>query len=316
MQGFKHVVAALCLAGAVGAQAAYPEREIRMVVNYGAGGVTDVATRVMVKALEARLGQPVVVENKPGGQATLGPAYVARQPADGYTLGVVTFSAVAITPHMVRTPYTADDFNFIGGFGRFRYGLAVQADSPYRNVQDFLAAARDKPLFFATPGAPNNLAFFDMGTKYGAKFEQVLYKSGTESVSALVGGQVQAVIQTPSEILPQVEGGRLRLLASVSPARWDNLPDMPTMTEQGVDVAIDSWMGIAVPRGTPPAVRARLEAALQAAMQDPALREGLNKMGIDPVWASGQDYDKMLREGYATMRARLERAGAPVLPKP
>jgi len=315
MKWLKYGVVVAWLGTSLGTHAAYPEREIRMVVNYGAGGVTDVATRVMAKVLEARLRQPVVVENRPGGQATLGPAYVARQKPDGYTVGVITFSAVAITPHMVRTPYTADDFSFIGGFGRYRYGLAVKADAPYQNLQEFLAAAREKTLFFAAPGAPNNLAFFDMGTKYGAKFEQVLYKSGTESVSALIGGQVQAVIQPPSEILPQVEGGRVRLLASVSPARWDNLPELATMKEQGVDVAIESWMGIAVPRGTPPAVREKLETALREAMQDPSLRKGLSAMGIDPVWMSGQDYDTMLREGYSTMRARLEQAGAPVLPK-
>ena len=315
MKWFIHALIAR-MAGASAAHAAgYPEREIRMVVNYGAGGVTDVATRLLAKALEARLGQPVVVENKPGGQATLGPAYVARQRADGYTVGVVTYSAVAITPHMVKVPYTSDDFDFIGGFGRFRYGLAVQADSPYRTLQDFIEGARRQTLFFATPGAPNNLAFFDLGAKYGARFEQVLYKSGTESVTALAAGQVQAVIQTPSEILPQVDAGRLRLLASVSPARWHDRPDMPTMKEQGVDVEIDSWMGIAVPRGTPEPVRRTLQTALRDVMGSPELIDGLNRMGIDPVWASAAEYEKKLREGYASMRDRLEQAGAPVLPR-
>lgn len=302
---------------ALGAQASsYPTKEIQVVVNYGVGGVTDTATRLLAPLLEKELGQTIVVVNKPGGQATLGPSFVARQKPDGYTVGVVTYSAVAITPHLIDVPYTAKDFEFVGGYGRFRYGLAVQADSPYKTVKDFVEAGKksDKPLFFGAPGAPNNIAFFDLAKMTGARLEQVLYKSGTESVMAVAGKQVEAAIQTPSEILPHVKSGKVRLLASVSPERWSDLPDMPTMKEAGYDVAIDSWMGLALPAGTPKDIVERLDKALANAMKDAKLIESLNNMGIDPVWMSGADYGKRLADGYVNTRASLEMSGVPLVP--
>lgn len=317
----KTIAAMLCggamTLAAMGAQAAsYPTKEIQVVVNYGVGGVTDTATRLLAPLLEKELGQTIVVVNKPGGQATLGPSFVARQKPDGYTVGVVTYSAVAITPHLIDVPYTAKDFEFVGGYGRFRYGLAVQADSPYKTVKDFVEAGKksDKPLFFGAPGAPNNIAFFDLAKMTGARLEQVLYKSGTESVMAVAGKQVEAAIQTPSEILPHVKSGKVRLLASVSPERWSDLPDMPTMKEAGYDVAIDSWMGLALPAGTPKDIVERLDQALANAMKDPKLVESLNAMGIDPVWMSGADYGKRLADGYVNTRPSLELTGVPLVP--
>ncbi|CAM3920180.1 tripartite tricarboxylate transporter substrate binding protein [Bordetella muralis] len=317
MGWMRYLLAGLCISFSMSmvCAAAYPDREVRLIVNYGAGGVTDVAARLLAKALEQELKKPVVVENKAGAQATLGPAHLMRQPPDGYTLGIITLSAVSITPHMIDVPYTIDDFEFIGGSGRYRYGLAVQANAPYKTVQEFVQAARGakgQPLFFGTPGAPNNLAFFDIAKKTGANLEQVLYKSGTEAVTALAAGQIAAVIQTPSEITPFVESGKVRLLASASPDRWQTLPDMPTLKEAGVDVEIGSWMGVAVPKGTPASVRSRLEQALAAAMKNPDLVSGLSKMGIDPAYLSGQDYAQLLKQEYKLMLPRLEAAGAPV----
>ncbi len=295
--------------------AGYPDQEVQLVVNYGAGGVTDVATRVLAKALEKQLHKPIIVSNKPGAQATLGPAFVARQKPDGYTVGVVTYSAAAIMPHLIEVPYTTSDFEFIGVFGRFRYGLVVNAASPYKSVRELVEAAKtsEKPLFFGAPGAPNNIAFFELAQVSGAKFEQVLYKSGTESVSAVAGGQVAAAIQTPSEILPQVDSGRVRLLASVSPERWEDRPDIPTMPEAGYDVIIDSWMGLALPKGAPKEVSQRLEQALAAAMKDPELKAGLNRMGVDPVWMSGPAYTEKIIQGYKDMRPKLEQTGHPLV---
>lgn len=317
MSWMRYLLAGLCISFSMPmvCAASYPDREVRLIVNYGAGGVTDVAARLLAKALEQELKKPVVVENKAGAQATLGPAHLMRQAPDGYTLGIITLSAVSITPHMIDVPYTIDDFEFVGGSGRYRYGLAVQADAPFKTVQEFVQAARDAkghPLFFGTPGAPNNLAFFDIAKKTGANLEQVLYKSGTEAVTALAAGQIAAVIQTPSEITPFVESGKVRLLASVSPDRWQTLPEMPTLKEAGVDVEIGSWMGVAVPKGTPAAVRSRLEQALAAAMKNPDLVSGLSKMGIDPAYLSGQDYAQLLKQEYKLMLPRLEAAGAPV----
>jgi tripartite-type tricarboxylate transporter receptor subunit TctC len=298
-------------AGYAGA-AAWPEREVKLIVNYGAGGVTDVATRIVARALEKNLGKPVVVINRPGGQATLGPSFVARQPADGYTVGVITYSSVAITPHLINVDYTIADFDFVGGFGQYQYGLAVNADAPYKTLAEFISAAKasSKPFFFSAPGAPNNLAMWDLGKRSGAKFEQVLYKSGIESVMAVVTGDVQAVIQTPSEIEPQIKAGKLRMLASASPNRLTISPDLPTLREAGYDVQINSWMGLAVPKNTPKEVVARLQDALMAATKDPEVANTFKNMGIDPLSMSGAEYAKKVTEGYVEMGKALKDAPA------
>lgn len=305
-----------CASLAFASQAyAYPDKEVQVVVNYGAGGVTDVATRLLAQTFEKHLGAPVVVVNKPGGQATLGPAFLSRQKPDGYTIGIITYSAIAITPHLLEVPYTVNDFDFVGGFGRYRYGLAVNADSPYQTVQEFVEAAKqsEKPLFFGVPGAPNNIAFFELANMSGAKLEQVLYKSGSESVGAVASNQVHATIQTPSEIAPYVQSGKVRLLASVSPDRWHDQPDMPTMADAGYDIKIESWLGLAAPAGTPEKVLKHLEQALEATANDAELQERLNNMGIDPVWLSGDGYARKLADGYQDMRPLLEQTGQPMV---
>ena len=227
----------------------------------------------------------------------------------------MTYASIAMVPHLIEVPYTIEDFDYMGAFGRYRYGLVVNANSPYKTVAEFVDAAKKspKPFFFGVPGAPNNIAFFELAKLTGAKFEQVLYKSGTESVSAVASDQVAATVQTPSEILPQVESGRVRLLASVSPERWSDQPDVPTMKEAGYNVSINSWMGLALPKGTPIEVRKRLETALAAAMKDPELTKGLNNMGIDPVWMTGQGYKDKIVQGYKELRPQLELTGQPLV---
>lgn len=291
------------------ALAAYPEKEIKLTIPYAAGGVTDVSARFLARAMEKDLKTPVLVLNRAGAQATLGPAFVAKQEPDGYNVGVLTFAPMTMVPHMLPVPYTASDFAYVGAYGRFQYGLAVRADSPYKTVADLVNAAKAKPVFFGAPGAPNNIAMWELGRKTGAKFEQVLYKSGSETVLALVAGQVEALIQTPSEILPHVQSGKLRLLASVSPARWPDRPEMPTMAESGFDVQIVSWMGLGVPKGTPPEIVTRLQQSMLAAMKDQDLLKSLLTMGIDPVSMTGAEYGQKIREGYVEMGKALKEAG-------
>ena len=291
------------------AGATYPEREIKLGVGYGAGGVGDVSARLLAKSMEKDLKQPIVIINRAGAQATLNPAQLARLEPDGYNVGVLTFAPMAIVPHMLPVPYTAKDFIFAGAFGRFQYGLAVRADSPYKSVKDLVEAAKLKPIFFGAPGAPNNIALFELGRKSGARFEQVLYKSGNDTVLSLIAGQTEVIIQTPSEIMPHVQSGKLRLLASVSPARWADRPEMPTVKESGYDVEIESWMGLAVPKGTPAPIVERLQGAMLKAMKDKDVLDGFKRMGLDAVTMTGPEYARMIDEGYVSMGKALKEAG-------
>lgn len=290
----------------------FPEREVTVIVNYGAGGATDVASRALAQGMEAPLGKPVIVQNKPGALGTVAPAYLAKQKPDGYQVGVVTYSTVAIMPHLMNLTYTIKDFEFVAGFGRFRYGVAVRADSPYKNLKDLVAAAKTgKGIFFGAPSAPNNLAMFELGRVTGGKFEQISYKSGTETVTALLGGQVEVIVQNPSDILPHIKSGKLRMLASASPMRWTELPDVPTIKEQGFNVEIDSWMGIAVPKGTPRPIVDKLQSAALISVKNPEVAKRLTGLGVDPSPLTGKQYEEILQTGYVQMGKAIKAANLP-----
>lgn len=304
------LLAGLAAAGTANAQATWPEREIQLVVNYGAGGNTDVSARAFARGLERQLGKPVVVVNRPGAEGTIGPAFVATQRPDGYTMGVVTYSTVAIQPHVRDLPYTLDSFDFVAGYGRFRYGVVVRANSPHRSLDDLVRAAKQgNGLFVGAPSAPNNLAMFELGRLTGGKFEQVQYRSGAETVTALLGSQVDVIVQNPSDVVAQINAGALRLLASASPMRWPEFPNVPTMREAGYEVEIDSWLGVALPRGTPEAIVARMEAASLAALRDPAVAEQITATGVDAQALPGREYAALLARGYEQMGPILRRAG-------
>jgi tripartite-type tricarboxylate transporter receptor subunit TctC len=292
------------------ARADYPEREISLIVNYGAGGNTDVTARVLAKGMQKHLGKPVIVINKAGAEGTLGPAYLAAQKPDGYTFGVVTYSTIAIQPYLRDLPYTIKDFEFVAGYGRFRYGVVVRADSPYKTLDDLVKAGRNAPgIFFGAPSAPNNLALFELGRRTGGKFEQVSYKSGSETVTALLGGQVEVIVQNPSDVLAQIQGGKLRLIASASPVRWREFPNVPTMKEAGYDVEIDSWLGIAVPKGTPRPIAEKLQEAVLGALKDPEVLEKITLAGVDAEALTGAQYEKLLIQGAETMGRALRASG-------
>lgn len=309
--GRRAALAAMMTMPAIARAQAWPDREITLTVNFGAGGNTDAAARELARVMSAGLPRQIVVTNRPGALGTLAPAWLTQQRPDGYNIGVVTFSAVAITPLLMKVPYTIDDFAFLGGFGRFRYGVVVRADSPYRSVQDLVDAAKRAPVFFGAPSAPNNLAMFDLGRRTGANFEQVSYRSGSETVVALLGGQVEVIVQNPSDVIAQIEAGKLRLLASASPVRWPEFPDIPTLREAGFDVEIDSWLGLAAPRGTPAEIVQRLEASTLAATRTPALVEAFRRIGVDPASLTGAEYAQLARDGLERMRESIAAANLP-----
>ena len=303
---------ALAVTCAAASAQTFPAKEVTLVVNYGAGGNTDVAARAVARGMEKSLEKPVVVQNRAGAMGTLGPSFVAKQRPDGYTIGMVTYSTIAITPHLLNVDYTVKDFEFLAGVGRYRYGVAVRADSPYKNIADLVQAAKTgKGIFFGAPSAPNNLALLELGRKTGSKFEQVSYKSGSETVNALLGGQVEVIVQNPSDVLSFIKAGKVRLLASASPVRWPELPDVKTMKEQGFDVEIDSWLGLAAPKGTPKAVVDKLQASMLQAMNTEEVKQQFVNAGVDPTALSGKEYNDLLVKGYDTMGAAIKAANLP-----
>lgn len=288
---------------------AWPDREVTLVVNYGAGGVTDVTVRALAAEASKNLKVPIQIVNRPGGQGTTGPTFVAAQKPDGYTIGVTSFAPMAINPHMIDVSYTIDDFAYLGGYGRFRYGIVVNEASPIKSIDDLIKAAKTKAVTFSASGPPNNLALLELGKKTGGRFRFIPYPSGVESVTAVLGGHIDAVVQTPTEMLPLIESGKLRLLASASPVRWSEKPDVPTLVDLGYGVAIDSWIGLAGPKGIDPERLKILQDAFAKAAGSPEVSKSFEQLGMSIAYMNSDDYRAFLKKGYIEMGASLVETG-------
>ncbi|SUY70819.1 Bug family tripartite tricarboxylate transporter substrate binding protein [Comamonas terrigena] len=308
-------VAALLSAGPAWANMeGYPAKEINFVINFGAGGNTDVTARTIGKAMEEVLKKPVIPVNKGGAQGTLGVGYLAKQKPDGYTLGLASYTSMTLSPQIMKLDYKLDDFEYIAGVARYRYGMVVRADSPYRNIADLVAASKTgKGVFYSSPAFPNSTPFMELAKQTGGKFEEITYKSGPETIGAVLGGQVDASVLNPSDVLPHIQAGKLRMIASASPMRWVELPEVPTIQEQGHNITADSWMGMAFPKGTPKALRDRMEQSVLAIMKTPAIAEAFARIGIDPVALSGAEYRQKLVEAIPQMREAAKSANLPIV---
>ncbi|MBS7813612.1 Bug family tripartite tricarboxylate transporter substrate binding protein [Roseococcus pinisoli] len=291
------------------AQARWPDREVTVLVPFGAGGSTDVSVRAICAEAEKILGVPMQIVNRTGGQGTAAPTQVSQARPDGHTIGSAAMSGLAIAPHMFEVGYTLDSFAYLPGTARFLYGIGVRADSPYGSIQDLVNAAKARRITFSATGPPNNLGLFDLNRKYGTRFGFVPFQSGAEAVTAAIGGHVEATSQTPPEMIPAIQSGRMRMLASASPARWKEFPDVPTLREAGFDVTIESLLGFVAPRGVPAERLAVLGDAIQRAAAMPAVEEALGRFGMVPAIQTAPEFERAIREGFVRYGEQLREAG-------
>ena len=275
-------ISALATAGT--AQAEFPEKEITVIVNYGAGGATDLSTRTLARAMEKVLNVPLKVVNRPGGAGTVGPTILANSPNDGYTIGVTSFSPMAIQPAMREVPYSLEDFDVIG-------------------------AAKAGKVTVSAAGPPNNIALHQLAGATGGTFEWIPYSGGNEAIVALLSGEVDAAAQNPTDIVKHVESGALRMLVSMSPVRWFELPDVPTLLDLGYDIQIDSWAGLSAPAGVEASRLKVLEDAVSSAMNDSEVQGQFKNVGMDPAFMPGEEYQTFLRDGKETIAKQLKEIG-------
>jgi tripartite-type tricarboxylate transporter receptor subunit TctC len=305
--------APVLMMGGANAATPWPEREITLTVMYGAGGNTDLMARLMARQLEEKLGKPVVVSNKVGAMGTIGPDFVARQKPDGYNLGVVTASTIALAPHLVPVKFTLDDFAYAAGFANPRFGIAVRGDSPYKTMAELIEAGKSGKVFFASGAALNSLIIQNLNAAANTRFDIANYKSGAEVSAALLGGQVQAILGNPADILPHLANGRLRILASASPSRWPELPDVPSIREMGYEAGAESWTAIAAPKGTPKAIVDKIEKAVLEIARTREFEEAMSKIGNDTIRVTGAEYEAAVKKRGAEWGAALKKAD--LLPK-
>jgi len=279
-------VGLLALAASAAAQE-WPTRAIRIIVAFGPGGGTDIVARIIGQSLQEKLGQPVVIENRPGAAGTLGNEVVARADKDGYTLGIMTAGQIiaAVLNKSLRydTLTAFDPVSLVADGGLI---IVARPDSPFRDMRELIAAAKANPgkLTFANTGfgATPHLAAVLLGQIADIKVVQVPFRGSPAAIGALLGKQVDVVFDTISPVLGQVQSGELKALAVTSKERFPVLPDVPAAIESGLvpDYDVTSWYGFFAPRGTPSAVIARLNTVINEVVADAAVRERLTKAGV------------------------------------
>ena len=274
----------------------WPEREITLINGFAPGGATDLTSRAIAEVLGRKLGATIIVKNVPGGAGTLGPAQLAAAKPDGYTIGLIGSSSIVASPHLMNVPYRPwESFELIAQVAEFRYGLGVGADSPVRTLEDFIALGRSRQVTFASTSPTNLTSMYRLGKLTGANFRWIVFKGEVDSVAQAVGGHVDACLQSATGMIPQIEAGKLRLIASASDDRWTEYPDVKTIREHGFDAATRGPLGYAVPAGTDPAIRARLQNAIEASLADPELQQQFRNLGVVGKYRSGADFHALLK---------------------
>jgi tripartite-type tricarboxylate transporter receptor subunit TctC len=272
---------------------AWPTRPVRLIVGYSAGGTADIVARIFAQRLTERLGQPVVVENKPGATTNIATQAVISAAPDGHTLLYVT-AANATNASL----YSSLPFNFtrdivpVAGLVEFTLVLVVNAALPVRSIGEFVAYARANPGKISMGsfgvGTTSHLSGELLKLVTGIDTVHVPYRGGAPMITDLVSGQVQAAFDALPEALPHIRTGALRPLAVTTAARADSLPDIPPIGETIPGYEAASWAGIGAPRGTPPAVIETLHREAAAALGEPAIRSRLDDLGSAP-WPLGPD---------------------------
>ena len=289
-------VAAFSLSAA--AQENYPNKPIRVVIGYSAGGGNDIIVRVMTPELSKGLGQPVIVDNKPGAQSIIAAEHVAKQPADGYTILMGPSGPMTINPATYsKLPYDpVRDFTPISMICSFPLLLVVDPKLPVKNVKELIAYAKANPgkSNYASSAGIFQVASEMLKQRTGTNIEMITYKSSGESAQAVISGQVMMTLIDPPPVSGPLKSGTLRGIAVTSPQRHPSWPDLPTLKEAGVDMEVPVWTAFFAPAKTPPAIVARLQKEVARVVQTAEVKERFAGMGLDPVGGSSADLGKQV----------------------
>jgi len=315
------IAAALATAFAPSGAAAqdFPTRPIRMIVAFSAGGTTDYVARLLADRVKGALGQAVVVENKPGANGAIGADYVSKAEPDGYTLFFSTAGALSIIPN-IRTDLPYDprkSFAPILPTARNTVLFAVNSGLGLATAQDMIARAKDKPgtLTVAVTGigAISHLAIEMLQSAAKIKLQVVPYRGAGPAIADLIGGQINAMSAEVPVLMPQIKAGKARILGVAAQNRSEVMPDVPTFAELGYpDVIADNWSGVLAPAKTPPAVVARLNAAINAVVKDADVRRRLADVGVSTIGGTPEDLTALITAETARWHKVVEETGVKI----
>ena len=315
------LVGGLAMLACAGVQAqSWPTRPIRLLVPLAAGSTADIVSRTIATGLASRLGQPVVVENKPGAGGTIAMAEVARSASDGYTISFASQGTLVFNQALYKNPRydSLKDFAPIALVGGVSNVMIVPPDSPSRSVADVIAAARAKPgaLNFSSGGSgtSHHLSGVLFAKMTKTELQHVPYKGAPQGILAVMSGEVQVAWYNTPTVISQIRSGKLRALAVTSKQRSPLLPELPTMQEAGVPgYEINTWLGFVAPAGTPRAIVTRLNETIGEILADPAVRKNLAEQGFDlSPRNTPDDFAALIRDELAKWTPVVKASGATV----
>ena len=296
------------------AQATYPDRPIKLVVPFPAGGATDLVARTLAQKLGDALGKPVVVENKPGAAAALGTDFVAKSPPDGYTLVLGISSSMVVGPVYTKVPYDpVRDFAPISIATVSPFALVVHPSVPAKSVPELIALAKAKPgeLNMASfgSGSSSHLAGELFKAMAGVNLTHVPYKGGPPALQDLIAGRVQVMFDIISSVRAHMEGGRVRALAVTGPKRSAVAPEVPTVAESVPGFEASAWFGILAPAGTPEPIIRRLNKEIVQIVKGPQLQELYAKQAMEPVGSTPEEFAAVIKADLAKWSKVIKDAG-------
>jgi tripartite-type tricarboxylate transporter receptor subunit TctC len=317
---FKIVMAVLAcaLCGAAASAQDYPSKPIKLIVSFGPGGGADIVGRILGQAMAEKLGQPVVIENRPGAAGTIGNEGVARAEKDGYTLGIMTAGQIIAAVMNKSLRYdTATAFEPIGQVATASLIIVARPDFPANNAKDLVALAKQSPgkLTVASPGfgATQHMSAELFKQTAGIDMLPVQYRTSPEAITAVLGKQVDILFDTVLAVLGQVQSGQLKAIAVTGKGRFPIVPDVPAAAESGVVPGYDvtTWYGFFGPRGMPPEIVAKLNKVLNESIKDPAVAERLIKAGVTVQGSTPEAFGKFMADELARWTKVREAAGIP-----
>ncbi|MEY4363795.1 MAG: hypothetical protein RLZZ24_1147 [Pseudomonadota bacterium] len=301
MQQLIGFLCALGMATTCWAQTAYPNKPVKVVVGYPAGGAVDVVARTVGQSLQTSMGQPFVIENKPGAGTNIAVKSVITAEPDGYTLMMAANALAANMSLYQPQPFDAEkDLVAISLIGRVPVVIAANANAPFANVKQLIEAAKGKPntIAYGSPGngSTPHMAIELFARAAGIDLQHIPYRGGSPAITDTIGGQVPLVAVNALEVLPHVKSGKLKVLGVLSANRSANSPDGPTIAESGFPgFEASVWYGLVAPAATPKPIVAKLHAEVQKALQTKEVRERMNAVGGEVVPGSADMFTQLIR---------------------
>jgi tripartite-type tricarboxylate transporter receptor subunit TctC len=296
------LVVVLAFIAAIPVQAAgFPEKEVQIIIPWAPGGATDLIFRALAAATEKHLGKAVVIVNRAGGGGAVGYTEGAQARPDGYTL-TSAVTPLTILPHQVKTAFTYQSFEAVINVVSDPSMFLVRADAPWKSLKEFIDYAKKNPDMISVgnsgAGGGVHLVALAFEKAAGVKFNHIPFSGGGPSITALLGGHINAVSVSPPEGISQIQAGKLRIIALFADKRLELFPDVQTVKEQRVNFSMGMWRGLAAPKGTPPEVIAKLHDAFKKGMDDPVFKKNAKDMAVNLEYLGPKDFGKLMAEDH------------------